>query len=150
LRRSIVYIRGGRVMECIRCVVTCFFMWWKKTCWVTCVQMDAPVLLILCLAVEVVFVLVVLSSDCRLGRCRIVVEWCSGIPALSSVYAVTVFFCFEGCIRCLRCRFLVWYVRGAVRTHPSLLEWGQRSGYVQNLSVLEVLLLTVSCSGGCW
>jgi hypothetical protein len=24
------------------------------------------------------------------------------------------------------------------------------SGYVQNLSVLAVLLLTVSCSGGCW
>jgi hypothetical protein len=24
------------------------------------------------------------------------------------------------------------------------------SGYVKNLSVLAVLLLTVSCSGGCW
>jgi hypothetical protein len=36
------------------------------------------------------------------------------------------------------------FIRTCFDSHES------SSGYVQNLSVLPVLLLTVSCSGGCW
>jgi hypothetical protein len=58
---------GGRVMECIRCVVTEDLL--SHVCADGCsCAVDN------CLAVEVVFVLAVLTLDCRLGRCRIVVE----------------------------------------------------------------------------